>query len=372
MSDTLYLVDGDSLTPMKPSAPPDEDKLQDLIAKYSDLIGDNDGDLLLVRREQAVGDSEDSAGRWSLDHLFVTREAIPVLVEVKRAVDTRLRREVVGQLLEYAANGTAFWSAADAAQSFAETCLENEISPDEALSEFLGEAAETAGFWERVESNLRDGHLKMLIVADRIPSELARIIEFMNDQMRAEVYAIELRYFESADGRLTLAPRTIGQTEKTKAKKGNAERRGPISIEDWIERYIRPQGTETAAGVKCWIEIVQRLNGSVSVVGTQRSMAGSIASNAGKTIRPTYMDSKGKVIIAFDLIQRCPGLANEETRQQFLDRFTKAVGKLTTTNPTGSPGFPVERLNDPSRAQAFEAILSDLFEAALLEPEHDK
>ena len=40
--------------------------------------------------------------RWSLDHLFVSRTGIPVLIEVKRASDTRLRREVVGQLLDYA------------------------------------------------------------------------------------------------------------------------------------------------------------------------------------------------------------------------------------------------------------------------------
>ena len=372
MSDTLYLVDGDSLTPMKPSAPPDEDKLQDLIARYSDLIGDSDGDLLLVRREQAVGDSEDSAGRWSIDHLFVTREAIPVLVEVKRAVNTQLRREVVGQLLEYAANGSAYWSAADTAQSFAETCLKNDRSPDEALSEFLGEAAETAGFWERVESNLRDGRLKMLIVADRIPSELARIVEFMNDQMRAEVHAIELRYFESADGRLTLAPRTIGQTEKTKAKKGNTDRRGPISIEDWIERDIVPQGSEVVAGVKCWLEIMQRLNASTIVPQTQGSIAGSIKNNVGKQKFPIFMNRVGRVIIAFDMIHRLPGLANEETRQQFLDRFTEAIGPLSTANLKGGPGFPVERLNDPARAQSFEEILSDLFEAALLEPEHNE
>lgn len=36
-----------------------------------------------------------------MDHLFVDQDAIPTLVEVKRSSDTRIRREVVGQLLEY-------------------------------------------------------------------------------------------------------------------------------------------------------------------------------------------------------------------------------------------------------------------------------
>ena len=82
---------------MTPSAPENEDRMQSLVARYPELITDGDGDLLLIRREQPVSDNGDGTGRWSLDHLFVTREAVPVLVELKRAADTRLRREVVGQ-----------------------------------------------------------------------------------------------------------------------------------------------------------------------------------------------------------------------------------------------------------------------------------
>src|SRR5689334_2125608 len=85
-----------SLTRMKPGAPASEDSMQALVAKYPELIGDADGELLLIRREQPVSDSVDGTGRWSLDHLFVTKNAVPVLVELKRACDTRLRRESVG------------------------------------------------------------------------------------------------------------------------------------------------------------------------------------------------------------------------------------------------------------------------------------
>ena len=47
---------------------------------------------------------EDGGGRWSLDHLFLDQDANPTLVEVKRSTDTRIRREVVGQVLDYVAN----------------------------------------------------------------------------------------------------------------------------------------------------------------------------------------------------------------------------------------------------------------------------
>jgi hypothetical protein len=96
--------------------------MQSLVAQYPELIGDADGSLLLVRREQPINDGTEALGRWSLDHLFVTRTAIPVLVELKRAIDSRLRREVVGQMLDYAANGVAYWQAGTIAEAFASTC----------------------------------------------------------------------------------------------------------------------------------------------------------------------------------------------------------------------------------------------------------
>lgn len=43
--------------------------------------------------------------RWSLDHLVVDQDAVPTFVEVKRASDTRARREVMAQMLDYAAKG---------------------------------------------------------------------------------------------------------------------------------------------------------------------------------------------------------------------------------------------------------------------------
>jgi hypothetical protein len=79
----IYVMEKqDSLVRMTPGAPPSEDMMQALVACHPELIGDEDGELLLIRREQPVSDSINGAGRWSLDHLFVTRKAVPVLVEV--------------------------------------------------------------------------------------------------------------------------------------------------------------------------------------------------------------------------------------------------------------------------------------------------
>lgn len=203
---------------MQPSPPESEDRMQELVALYPDLITDGDGELLLIRREHPVADSEDGAGRWSLDHLFVTRSAVPVLVELKRAADTRLRREVVGQLLDYAANGTAYWQAGRIADSFAQTASLVGIDPDERLAEFIGNG-EPADFWNQVDANFKAGRIKLVFVADEIPRELARIVEFLNEQMRADVRAIELRWFTGEDGVTAMSPRIFGETERAAAAK---------------------------------------------------------------------------------------------------------------------------------------------------------
>jgi hypothetical protein len=189
----IYTVDASNrLTAMSPSAPENEDTMQRLIADYPEIIADRDGALLLIRREQPIADNEGGGTRWSLDHLFVTRDGIPVLVELKRAVDTRLRREVVGQMLDYAANASAYWRAGTIAQSFAATADEQGRDPDVILTEFLPAGTSAEAFWQQVDANFTAGRIKLVFVADTIPRELARIVEFMNEQMRADVRAVEL------------------------------------------------------------------------------------------------------------------------------------------------------------------------------------
>lgn len=349
-----------ALTAMRPSQPSTEDELQALIARYRELIGEEADDLLLVKREQEIADAEEASGRWSLDHLFVTRDAMPVLVEVKRASNTQLRREVVAQMLDYAANGAAYWSAGAAAQSFAMTCAKEGADPEQRLTEFLGPDTEASGFWERMDQNFRDGRLKMLFVADEIPQELATIVEFLNEHTRdhIEVRAIELRHFEGDGGVRTLMRRVIGQTEQARGKQ-----RGPISIEDWIEREITPHGNEVVTGVKEWVKILNRLGALTKVASTQGSIAAYVEDYQGKKRYPLHVGRSGRGTISFNWVYTCPGVASEATRQKFWNRFNEAVGPLSGSNLKGYPAFPAKLLNDHAKAKAFEQVARDWLKA---------
>ena len=45
---TIYMVDGENLRRMMPSAPDSEDRMQELVARYPELITDGAGELLLI------------------------------------------------------------------------------------------------------------------------------------------------------------------------------------------------------------------------------------------------------------------------------------------------------------------------------------
>jgi hypothetical protein len=353
--------DGKSLTRMNPAAPEKEDDLQVLIANHPDLICGDEEKLLLVAREQGITDTVDGSARWSLDHLFANEAGEPVLVEVKRAVDTRIRREVVAQMLDYAANAVAYWPIGTIGKTFENTCKEAERNPDEVLSEFLGPQVNSEEFWKKVEENMQAGRIKLLFVADEIPPELARIVEFLNDHMDLAVSAVELRYFEDKAGQKTLAPRIIGETERARLKKSVAARQKlePISMQEWLERFIRPKGAAMLSGANSLMEIFAKCNAEHDVASTQGSIFSRVLTGEGKTAYPFFLTKVGRCQIAFGWTTRVKSLESEESRRGWYNRFSEAVGGLSNENLTGFPSFQLDRLVDNECLAKFELVASE-------------
>src|SRR2546429_134359 len=129
-----------------------EEVLQALLARFPDLLG---GDQLgssprrwlLVGREATLPADEDGGGRWSVDHLFLDQDAVPTLVEVKRSSDTRIRREVVGQMLDYAANSVVYWPIETLRGVFERRCEREGIEPDAELAAVLEEGGDGEAYW---------------------------------------------------------------------------------------------------------------------------------------------------------------------------------------------------------------------------------
>ncbi len=219
MSQGIFLIQADeSLVELAEEPYKSEALLQELISKYPNLLsGDQPSGLpsrrwLLVKREMGVPDNENASDRWSLDHLFLDQDGVPTLVEVKRASDTRIRREVVGQMLDYAANSVVYWPVEKLQEEIAVAAARQKKEPDILIQEYLGEEGDISAFWQSVKDNISKGRIRLIFVADRIPRELQRIIEFLNRQMSpAEVYGVEMKQYVGMNVR-SLVPRAIGLT----------------------------------------------------------------------------------------------------------------------------------------------------------------
>lgn len=231
-SDAIYLVsDSGELQRVEHQLYASEVVLQELVAKHPELLAGDQIDpqappkWLLLRREAAIPDSADGADRWWLDHLLLDQFGVPTLLEVKRSTDTRIRREVIGQMLDYVANAQAYWVAGRMRQMLTDESGSPELA-DSKLAELLGLSDEPEAlpdqiqrFWQTVETNLREGNVRLLFVADELPRELRRLIEFLNAQFSTiEVLGVELRQYVG-QGVKALVPRVIGLTEAARERK---------------------------------------------------------------------------------------------------------------------------------------------------------
>ena len=201
-----------------------EARLQELVADHPELLSgeqmnpDKPRRFILIDREQGIADIVGGGNRWSLDHLMIDQDAIPTLVEAKRRANLESRREIVGQMLDYAAHATQTWNVDDIRKTFEDRVTAKGENPSDILRESLQlSEPDLDSFWQDVETNLRAAKLRLLFVTDSIRDELTRIVEFLNEQMPGiEVLAVEIKQFKGDTGS-TLVPRVIGRTSEAVA-----------------------------------------------------------------------------------------------------------------------------------------------------------
>jgi len=192
-----------------------EDALQTLLEKHPEVIpgkqiapgSEEPPKFFLLRREMPVSG-------WSLDHLFVDQRGVLTLVEAKLIQNPESRRDVIGQIIEYAANAIELWAHGKLRQYATAYYGDRGSDLDSAMRESFGDDLDVDGFWAQVDENLADGKLRLIIASDQIRNEVRRMIEYLNTEMhRVEVLGLELKCYGHDDASMVLVPRIIGQTQ---------------------------------------------------------------------------------------------------------------------------------------------------------------
>lgn len=344
-----------------------ESLLQDLLARHPNILA---GDLmastprrwLLVSREVSLASEDDGAGRWSVDHLFVDQDAVPTLVEVKRSSDTRIRREVVGQMLDYAANAVVYWPIERLRATF-----EASDGAEERLLGFLDPDADADGFWEQVGTNLKAGKVRLVFVADEIPAELRRIVEFLNTQMSpADVLAVEIKQY-IGEGLQTLVPRMIGQTAEAQARKGRPDSRrwDEQSLLQEIGRH-GPEALEVARHIIEWSR--SHLPRFAWGKGATYGSLTPRLDHGGHSYLPFYIGTDGRINIQFQWMSGMPPFDQVAMREKFLRRLNEVPGvHLPSEAIYRRPGLPLKLFATPETLAAllaaFEWFLGEAMRA---------
>ncbi len=147
-----------------------------------------------------------------IDNFMVTTSGLPVLVECKLWRNPEGRREVVGQILDYAKE-LSRWSSSD---------LQREVSrrlnrDGNALLELVRAvepSVDEMQFNDALTANLRRGRFLLLIVGDGIREGVEAIAEYL--QVHAGLHfslgLVELPIFVMPDGSRLVVPRVLART----------------------------------------------------------------------------------------------------------------------------------------------------------------
>lgn len=371
MSRVVFLIgDNGKLLKMNEAVYDSENLLQELLASYPDLIpGDQINSSvprkwMLVTREMAIPDSEYGNSRWSVDHLFLDQDGIPTLVEVKRSSDTRIRREIVGQLLEYAANASSYWAEEKIRATFESGCESNQKNPEDVFALHFGtDEVDYEEFWQTVKTNLQLGKLRLIFLADQIPFELASIIEYLNEQMNpTEVYGIELKQFVSGSQK-TLVPRLIGQTTKIQQKKSMAAGSKAVQWDEgsFMKELENRQGNEAVAVAR---KALQWINENQLRLwwgkGKRNGSFFPMQDHKGQQYWTFSVWTYDGLEIPFQHIKTCAAFAEPSKRMAILNQLNTIPGvNISPESVDKRPSISYSVLSKPENLQMFFRIWED-------------
>jgi hypothetical protein len=167
-----------------------------------------------------------------IDALFINRHGALTIVECKLWRNPQARREVVGQILDYAKE-LARWHYED---------LQREVSRSlrrsgNALYDLVADqypATDEATFVDAVGRNLRLGRFLLLVAGDGIREGTEAIVQFMHGHtgMRFTFGLVEMAGYELPEGQLLVQPRVLART---------------VGLERTVIRVVEPHPAISAA-----------------------------------------------------------------------------------------------------------------------------
>jgi len=193
-----------------------EAALQKILSDSPALIYGVERDNALVAQELYI------AGTGYLDLAVIQLDGTITLVECKLGSNPEIWREIVGQIVAYAA-AMSSWTADDLAASWLTTTKHELLASALELAERVGAPFDQLDFVRQLGAALSAGRFRLVLAVDHATAELKRIIEFLNRRTADDLQVLCVEFDYIADGEVeVLIPNHFG-VESAERK---ASRRG--------------------------------------------------------------------------------------------------------------------------------------------------
>ncbi|UVC17888.1 hypothetical protein [Mesorhizobium onobrychidis] len=194
----------------------DEHWLQDLLFRHpalivADRLDGGRGDVVPLCRELAI---PRAGGTVFADILGVARTGRLVIIECKLWRNPQARREVLAQIVEYAAL-LRRWSFGDLTARLKRKLAIAGQNPIFDLAKAKWPELEEAPFVDAVTRSLKLGDFQLIIAGDGIRSDTHAIAEHLNSQGAglAQLTLLEIQLWQAASGNLVVLPSVPLRTE---------------------------------------------------------------------------------------------------------------------------------------------------------------
>ena len=203
-----------------------------------------------------------------IDNLYISPNGYLTIVETKLWKNPEAKREVVGQIIDYAKELTNwnFTKLNDGVKNSSQLYNNNSKGIIELIKDFEKiEEHEEYKIIDNIERNLKRGRFLLLIVGDGIRESVEEMVDFLSNtpQIQFTLGLVELQFYKNpnVEGELIAIPNLITRTrEITRAiVKIENSTNGNVTIEtDFIEEKVKPITARTTITEDDFFEQLQQ------------------------------------------------------------------------------------------------------------------
>ncbi|MBP9697725.1 MAG: hypothetical protein KBD65_00840 [Candidatus Moranbacteria bacterium] len=290
-----------------------EDYLQNYIHENPESIPvyeiEADKKLLVVAREFPTESGP-------IDALAIDKDGDIYIVETKLYKNPD-KRTVVAQALDY---GASLWKHLNDFNELIHR-IEKEIQAkfhltfEEKVEKFFGiEQDQIQLMLERMNSNIKDGNIKFVILMDSIDERLKDLIIYVNQNSQFDIYAVQLEYYKFQEYEIMI-PKLFGVEVKKNIKNSSTSQRRTWNKDEFSQDARTSSTPVVYKRIHAFLEFSYQ-NADKVMYGTGNSgvLRYVLSTPKGETT-PFFIKSNGEVVFNLDWILEQEKLPRDIVKQ---------------------------------------------------------